>query len=440
MLRDRYVLVEVVGQGATSLVWRARDTRMGRDVAIKMLTVGADEKRRAELVAEASVAGQLQHPHVVTVLDVVDDPQEPFIVMEFAGASSLATRLTAQGRLPPGEAIDVTSQVLDALDRAHQAGFVHRDVKPSNILINDDGVAKLADFGIAEPIGGQRARPADIIEVVGTAQYLAPELARGEPATPASDLYAVGVMLYEILSGQLPFDGDDATAVALAHARSEVPSLRERAPDLSPALTEVVDRALNKRPAARFSDAAAMRRALSVKTAAPRTQVLALPVTEQFTAAGAETGPQPRKEWRLAVAALATAFAAAALLVVIQPSPSDGPAAQAAGPLSSDSVTTTSVPEAVVPTESSRPLPLAATDVPSVREVYDGVAQSPKAVGEKGPELLKRLQSILEATGEDRADQAEEVIDKIDEWSEEEKLDWSTARTATRSLEELLER
>jgi len=243
------------------VVRRARDLRLDRDVAVKFLRAdlaGQPEVRR-RFEDEAMAAARLGHPNVVTVFDTGEHAGEPYIVMECLAGRTLADEL-AVGPLTEARARHIALAVLGALGAAHRIGIVHRDVKPANILIADDGSAKVADFGIAKSTEGLDHTLAG--EIIGTPAYLAPERLEGKRATPESDFYSLGVVLYEALSGQKPFSGE--TPLALAHAvYSSVPtSLRRLRPDIDPRLAATVERAMHKVPQRRFPSAAAMAESL----------------------------------------------------------------------------------------------------------------------------------------------------------------------------------
>ena len=247
-------------------VYEGRDTRLGRSVAVKILReqYAGDVARRRQLSAEARAAARLSHANVATVYDVGDDEGRPCIVMELVNGGTLAARLQDP---PMGqeEAVGLITQVLAALDAAHRAGIVHRDIKPANILLTEDGNVKVTDFGIAKALEPASAH-VDLTatgDVMGTPRYLAPERAAGDQATVASDLWAVGVVLYEALTGRPPFEADTAVGLAIAAERGDRVRPEVYRPDLSPALGAVVARALAPRPLDRFTSASEMAAVLS---------------------------------------------------------------------------------------------------------------------------------------------------------------------------------
>jgi eukaryotic-like serine/threonine-protein kinase len=264
VIAGRYELLRPLGSGGMAEVVAAHDRRLGRDVAIKLIRPEqlADPTSHERLLREARAAAALHHPHTVAVHDVGEDGGRPFIVMELVKGDTLQDRLRDGTRLSADETVAIGSAVLEALQTAHEHGLVHRDVKPSNVLLSDSGHIKLADFGIAKALDTTDAGLTTTGQVIGTPRYLAPEQAAGGPATPASDLYSLGAVLYECLAGRPPFDGPSALAVALAHQRASFPPLREVAPDVPGSVADTVERALSKDPQQRFADADQMRAGL----------------------------------------------------------------------------------------------------------------------------------------------------------------------------------
>jgi serine/threonine protein kinase len=259
---DRFEMEEPLGSGGMSTVWRARDATLDRSVAIKRLHahLAADRGAAARFQQEARAAGSLSHPGVVAVYDAGEDEEGPFIIMEYVEGESLHDLLDREGPLSPARATEVAIAVAEALHFGHERGVVHRDVKPSNVLLDPDGRVRVADFGIARTLDGTAGLTADGM-VMGTASYVAPEVAMGKAATPASDTYSLGVLLYEMLTGQPPFEGKTPMSVLMAHQTQE-PVPPGRLAELPPGLEEVVLRALAKDPAERYRSAAEMAGAL----------------------------------------------------------------------------------------------------------------------------------------------------------------------------------
>ena len=273
VLGGRYRLVELLGQGGMATIYRAQDIRLGRDVAVKVLRpeYGRDPDFFARFRQEAQSAASLNHPNIVSVHDYGQDPDGPFIVMEYVAGEDLAS-LLRNGALAPRQAARIAAEVARALDAAHARGIVHRDVKPGNILIANDGRVKVTDFGIARAIAeAQLTLPG---MTLGSVHYFSPEQARGEPASVASDIYALGIVLYECLTGRRPWEGDSAASVAMARLTGAAPGPSDVMVSVPPALDAIVRRALAPAPEDRFPSAAAMADAL-----------------ESFLAAGSHAGP-----------------------------------------------------------------------------------------------------------------------------------------------------
>src|SRR5438270_1892816 len=202
LLADRYRLVERIDQGGTAEVWRARDERLDRDVAVKILGAEADPAFRERFTMEARRAAAVSHPHIVTVFDEGQDGSDAFIVMEDVRGRSLRDIVAERGALPAPEVATLIRQLAGALDATHRAGLVHLDVKPANVILDEAGNAKLTDFGIA-----RAARDSEERELVGTARYIAPERVEGRPVTPRTDVYGLALVAYELLTGQPAFAG-----------------------------------------------------------------------------------------------------------------------------------------------------------------------------------------------------------------------------------------
>ena len=253
LLPPRYRSPERVAEGGMGEIYRATDEALGRDVAVKILAerYAQDKPLRARFTREALAAARLSgEPHTVTIFDVGEHAERPFIVMEYLPGGSLEDRLKL-GRVPEGEALEWLDDAALALDAAHERGVVHRDVKPANLLLDASGRVRVADFGIASAAGlDAMTKPGTVL---GTAGYLSPEQAQGERAGAASDRYALGVVAYELLTGERPFRRRSATAEAAAHVNDPVPSVRESGTHLPSELDPVFARALAKDPASRYS-------------------------------------------------------------------------------------------------------------------------------------------------------------------------------------------
>ena len=326
---ERYRLDRKIGSGGMADVWLAEDTELDRQVAIKILhdRFAQDKEFVQRFQREAQSAAGLQHPNVVGIFDRGAFDGTYFIAMEYVDGPSLKDLV--KGGMGARDAIDFTRQILNAARFAHRKGIVHRDLKPQNVLIDDEGRARVADFGIAR--ADENSDITATGSVMGTAQYISPEQAQGKETTPRSDLYSIGVILYEALTGRVPFEGDSAVAVALKQV-SEAPRRPSAInPNVPPALDAVVMRALAKDPDARFRDADAFLKALDAAERAPDTPraqdtaayaavtpegETAMPVEEEYV-----EYEERRRRWRwLALAVLAVGVAALVAYALTRPS------------------------------------------------------------------------------------------------------------------------
>jgi beta-lactam-binding protein with PASTA domain/tRNA A-37 threonylcarbamoyl transferase component Bud32 len=262
VLGGRYRLVELLGQGGMATIYRATDAQLGREVAVKVLhpEYGRDPAFVARFKQEAQSAASLSHPNIVGVYDFGTDADGPYIVMELVDGEDVATLLARNGPLPPRQAARLAAEVAHALAAAHARGIVHRDVKPGNVLVSSDGRVKVTDFGIARAWADARLTLPGV--TLGSVHYFSPEQALGEQATEASDIYSLGIVLYELLSGRRPWEGDSAAAVAMARISAPPPLVSAVRPNVPPVLEEIDRRALSPDPAARFASAQAMADAL----------------------------------------------------------------------------------------------------------------------------------------------------------------------------------
>ncbi len=261
-LNGRYRLDEMIGEGGMAVVYRGYDLLLGRVVAVKILReqFGSDQNFLLRFTREAQSAAKLSHPHIANVYDVGHDAETQFIVMEFVNGPNLKDLIRRQGPFTVDGAAFVLRQVAEALDAAHRHGLVHRDIKPQNILVDESGNAKVVDFGIAKGLSDANLTEAGT--GMGTVHYVSPEQARGERATPASDIYSTGVVLYEMLTKELPFDADTPVGVAMQHVSAPPPSPLEFNPSIPVEVEAIVMRALAKEPADRFPTATALANAL----------------------------------------------------------------------------------------------------------------------------------------------------------------------------------
>ncbi len=306
LLGGRYELDGVVGRGGMAEVYRARDIRLDRIVAVKTLRedLARDATFQARFRREAQSAASLNHPSIVAVYDTGEDMATPtpvpYIVMEYVDGRTLRELLRDDRRLLPERALEITDGVLRALDYSHRNGIVHRDIKPGNVMLTRGAEVKVMDFGIARAVSDTQATMTQTAQVIGTAQYLSPEQARGERVDARSDLYSTGCLLYELLTGRPPFTGDSPVAIAYQHVRENPIPPSQVNPEIPPWADAIVLKAMAKDPADRYQSAAEMRtdiqRALSgVPVAAPHAQMYA-PGTQRMgpqtmmAGAGAPTG------------------------------------------------------------------------------------------------------------------------------------------------------
>jgi beta-lactam-binding protein with PASTA domain/predicted Ser/Thr protein kinase len=293
LVGGRYEVGSVLGYGGMAEVHKGRDVRLGREVAIKILRadLARDPSFQNRFRREAQAAAGLNHPSIVAVYDTGEDDgpdgATPYIVMEYVEGQSLREVLNSEGHLPVRRAMEITADVCAALDFSHRSGIVHRDIKPGNVMITPTGAVKVMDFGIARALADNAATVTATQAVIGTAQYLSPEQARGESVDARSDVYSTGCLLYELLTGHPPFTGDSPVAVAYQHVR-EVPQIPSSVNSVvPPALDSIVMKALAKNPLNRYQTAAEMRADLqraiagqaveaeTVMTDAERTQFIA---------------------------------------------------------------------------------------------------------------------------------------------------------------------
>src|SRR3954454_16403427 len=265
LFADRYRLDTRLGVGGLATVQLAVDTRPERNGADKLLAehLAGDPSFVSRFRREALAAARLVHPNIVQVFDFGADVHSgrQFIVMEYVDGNSCAELLRDRGPMPPRDAVEILTQACRGLDYAHRNGVVHRDVKPGNLLVSTDAVVKLADFGIAK--AAEQSDITKVGSVLGTAAYLSPEQARGDPAGAASDLYALGVVSYQLLAGRLPYEAASLTDLARLQETSPPPRLSDLNPDVPPALADAIMVALHRDPERRYADAADMEHALN---------------------------------------------------------------------------------------------------------------------------------------------------------------------------------
>lgn len=308
LLSNRYEIDETLGYGGMSEVHRGRDIRLGRDVAVKVLRadLARDPTFQLRFRREAQNAAALNHPAIVAVYDTGETDSEngplPYIVMEYVDGRTLRDMVKSEGPLTPRRAMEVMADASAALDFSHRHGIVHRDVKPANIMINESGAVKVMDFGIARALADGQAAVTQTAAVIGTAQYLSPEQARGESVDARSDVYASGCVLFELVTGDPPFTGDSPVAVAYQHVREEPRKPSDVNPQVPAALDAVVLKALSKNPANRYQSAAEMRADL-VRVLSGQRPKAPLVMSEEertsmFAAGGGTTEVMPQRRHR----------------------------------------------------------------------------------------------------------------------------------------------
>jgi serine/threonine-protein kinase len=461
VIAGRYALGEEIGRGGMARVVTARDLRLDRAVAVKLLPVDraddADPVGRERFVREARSSAGFSHPHAVSVFDAGEADGLLYLVMELVDGPSLAAVLAERGPLAVDEAVRITDEILQALGAAHRAGIVHRDVKPGNVLLTADGDVKLADFGIAKRLDDLSADLTSTGQFLGTPKYLSPEQVLGEPVTGASDLYSTGVLLFEMLAGQAPFDAATPVAVAMAHRDAPIPDLRSRRADGPDHVAGVVTTAMAKDPAERFGSAEQMRAALA-GASRPAVAAAPLPPTQLAPVAAAPLAaavpparrertqvmpdgarPGARRMWWLAL--LGAVAVAGIVLAALDRSGStaDPPATQPSGTAAAaGAITSVAVAETPAPTTvPATPLPTAppTTQPPpppppqTLEELVIFLEADPEAYGKRGPQLYDDLLDVTLGEGN-----ATSVQERLAKWAENGEIDANVAMLADQLL------
>jgi serine/threonine-protein kinase len=333
---DRYRLEGRIATGGMGAVFVALDERLGRRVAVKVLRgdLARDPTFVERFRREARAAAALAHPNIAGVFDYGEEDGDHFIVMELAEGRDLARLLREEGRLPTDRAVRIAEQICDALGHAHSAGVVHRDVKPANVIVGEQDLVKVTDFGIARVVGDATLTATG--SVLGSAHYISPEQASGAPASPASDIYSTGIVFYELLTGSLPFTGDSPVGVAMRHVTDDVPAPSLLNPNVPAALDDVVASATARAAEDRYPDTGAMAAALHRATSGSSVEPSAatFPVTEPLerpTDPDQTVWPIPGDRWnpqrigRLVAIVFTLLFALAVALVVVRVTSDDDP-------------------------------------------------------------------------------------------------------------------
>ncbi len=457
-IADRYLLENQLGAGGTSRVHAALDERLGRQVAIKLLdaqlVASADPAGRERFLREGPTSASFSHRNAVTIFDCGEDDGDLYIVMELVDGPSLAERIAKNGPLPVQEATDIASQVLAALSAAHAVGIVHRDVKPANVLLGTNGDVKLADFGIAKRFDDLEDSVTSTGMVIGTPRYLAPEQATGSPATSATDVYGVGILLFEMLTAQPPFSGGSLAAISAAQQSQPAPDVRSLRPEISAGLAATVARALATKPAKRFSSAAEMSSdlldddATHVMQTAPQggdTQIMTRPLAVAPSTAAAAAVPVVRvarsrpaatssEPMKARTGLIVVGLAVIAAVIVIAMTGRDRTTAFTVPSTIAGQV----APEETIPiapeilTSFTTDVAAASADevIPGFPLTYDievfllQLEANPALVGEKGEELASQLRDMLdERSGKKRRDRAEQLREEMDTWVADGELD-----------------
>lgn len=251
-INDRYEIIKSIGEGGMANVYLANDTILDREVAVKVLRgdLSTDEKFIRRFQREALSVSNLSHPNIVEVYDVGEEDGQYYIVMEYIEGKTLKQLLNKRGALTLPEVIDIMTQLTDGLSHAHEAYIIHRDIKPQNIMIEDNGTVKITDFGIAMAVNATQFTQTN--SVMGTVHYLPPEQANGKGATVKSDIYSLGILMYELLTGSVPFKGDNAVEIALKHMKEKLPSIRKQNPLIPQSVENIVIKACAKNPRNRY--------------------------------------------------------------------------------------------------------------------------------------------------------------------------------------------
>lgn len=424
VLGGRYELDHPIGRGGNGEVWQARDRSLDRDVAVKVVDVpAADDTVIRRFRQEARAAAAITHPHVVAIHDADVDGAHAYLVMELLTGPTLAALLRDEGVLGFDRAADIAAQAADALEAVHRAGLVHRDVKPGNLVLDRLGRVKVVDFGIARLVEATGTQVTASGTVVGSAGYLSPEQARGGPATPASDHYALGCTLMTLLTGEPPFAGEHPLAVLRQHLDETPPRVSDRRPNVAPWLDDLVDDLLAKDPARRALGVAAL-----LGRGEPAGGTLVMPaVPPPLPPPPPSTDPASRRRSFAPAAVLAAVAALLGLivLVVVLTQGDDDPTDAAADPTTARTTPTGEAPSTPPPTTGPADTGADTGNDEGTDELVSALAGLRSAVeesagsgdlGEKAVEDIgKRLEDLDEAVSEARtSDDIDRILDDID--------------------------
>jgi serine/threonine-protein kinase len=466
VLAGRYALEDELAAGGFARVYRAIDRRLDRPVAVKMLDASrietADPEAKRRFVREARSSAGFTHPHAVTVFDAGEADGELFIVMELVDGPSLAAAMADGGPMPEGDAVRIATQVLSALGAAHASGIAHRDVKPANILLDARGDAKLADFGIAKRFDDLTESLTATGLIVGTPRYLSPEQARGEPISPATDVYAVGVILHEMLAGAPPF-ADESLLATANRERQPVPRLDVVRPGIARPVADTIVRALAPDPTDRFDSADAMADALRAGTA-PKpatadargaiaavpsgvlpddvaTSMLPLAATQVMPRAAGSNGRSRALVIfgalclvGLAGVAIAarddssgTDLLAAADSTTAGISTEPGVATPATAAAEPSTTVSTTVAPTQPPTTTLPTVPVLVPGFPqpaNIDEFLEQLADDPSVLGPHGVDIESDLRRMLdERSDRKQTDRARELVDNLERWADDDSVD-----------------
>ena len=322
MIKNRYMIVSRLGEGGMADVYLAMDTLLNREVAIKVLRgeLSTDAVSLLRFKREANAASTLNHPNIVEIYDVGEEDGKHFIVMEVVRGRTLKQLISQRGAMEKEEALAIMKQLIAAISEAHRKNIIHRDIKPQNVLVKDDGTVKITDFGIALAQDAMQLTQTDA--VMGSVHYLAPECARGEAASNQSDVYSLGIVLYELLRGEVPFNGDAPVQIAIKHMREDIPSIREFNPTLPQSLENIIFKATAKNKNLRYLSAKDMADDLSTCLSAARAKEAKIvlidnDVDSSTIVINQVSAAEPVVENKSTVATILAALSISAVVIVI---------------------------------------------------------------------------------------------------------------------------